>query len=205
MVTGDIIDNNNAFLPTASTFFSLIDAMLPARRGYVAGGRAFGVMGNHDYIDDGIAAAKAFNKAGLKMLHNRHEVIGRGKGRLQLAGLDYPPLGRGRNLIMQEYFKATSAKLQSNLPVVLLNHNPADFEFLKTQKVDIVLSGHTHGGQINFSHKQDSYLNGARWFYKYYVDHYAELGSQLYVNRGLGHWFPLRVSCPPEITVLVLT
>lgn len=205
VVTGDIIDNNNAFLPTASTFFALIDAMLPARRGYVAGGRAFGAMGNHDYIDDGVKAAAAFNSAGLRMLQNDVQIIGRGKGKLQLAGLDYPPLGRGRSEIMQRYFKHTQAKLRTELPTILLNHNPADFEFLKTQKVDLVLSGHTHGGQINFSKEQSSYLNGAHWMYKYYVDHYSEHGSQLYVNRGLGHWFPLRVSCPPEISVFVLS
>lgn len=205
VVTGDIIDTNNAFLPTASTFFALIDAMLPARRGYVAGGRAFGVMGNHDYIDDGYKAIKAFDAAGLRMLQNDVRLIGRGKGRLQLAGLDYPPLGRGRREVMQKYFLETQSRLRADLPVALLNHNPADFEYLKTQKVDLVLSGHTHGGQIIFSQKQDSYLNGARWLYKYYVDHYSEQGSQLYVNRGLGHWFPLRVSCPPEISVFVLS
>lgn len=205
VVTGDIIDNNNAFLPTASTFFALIDAMLPERRGYVAGGRVFGAMGNHDYIDDGVKAAAAFNSAGLRMLQNDVQIIGRGKGKLQLAGLDYPPLGGGRSEIMQRYFRHTQGQLRAGLPTILLNHNPADFEFLKTQKVDLVLSGHTHGGQINFSQKQNSYLNGAHWIYKYYVDHYSEYGSQLYVNRGLGHWFPLRVSCPPEISVFVLS
>ena len=205
VVTCDIIDNNNAFLPTASTFFSLIDAMLPARRTYVSGGRAFGVMGNHDYIDDGLTAAQAFEKSGLRMLRNQVKLIGRGLGRMQLAGLDYPPLGRGRHQIMQQYYSETRSKLRADLPTVLLNHNPADFEYLKSEKIDLVLSGHTHGGQINFSQKQNSYLNGAHWIYKYYVDHYLEQGSQLYVNRGLGHWFPLRVSCPPEITVIVLT
>jgi len=192
-VTGDIIDNNNAFLPTAGTFFALMNSMLP--------GRVFGVLGNHDYIDDGRAAAKGFTDAGLRILLNEVVTLKRGNGRLQLGGLDYPRLGQSRPAAMQNYFASLTPARKPEIPLVLLNHHPSDFEYLKHQKVDLVLSGHTHGGQINFSSNRNSFLNGAGWGYKYYVDLYAEHGSQLYVNRGLGHWFPLRIACPPEVTV----
>jgi len=196
VVTADIIDNNNVFLPTAGTFFSLLNAMLP--------GKIFGVLGNHDYIDDGRAAAKSFGEAGLRILLNEMVVIVRGRGKLQLGGLDYPRLGQSRPKAMQNYFASLKSTLTQDKPLILMNHHPSDFEYLKHQKVDLVLSGHTHGGQINFSSNRDSLLNGASWGYKYYVDHYSEFGSQLYVNRGLGHWFPLRVTCPPEVTVFTL-
>lgn len=205
LVTGDIIDNNNAFLPVAGTFFSLLDAMLPPSTGLRAGGRVFGVLGNHDYIDDGRAAAKAFRTSGLNILHNEAVTLSRGRGKFSLGGLDYPPLGKSRMTAMQTYFETMRASAQKDLPLLLMNHHPSDFEYLKTQKVDLVLSGHTHGGQISFSSRRDSLLNGASWGYRYYVDLYNEQGSQLYVNRGLGHWFPLRISCPPEITVITLT
>ncbi|MFO1472214.1 MAG: metallophosphoesterase [Turneriella sp.] len=195
-VTGDIIDNNNAFLPTAGTFFALMNSMLP--------GRVFGVLGNHDYIDDGRAAAKGFSEAGLRILLNEVVTLKRGKGQLQLGGLDYPRLGQSRPAAMQNYFASLKPALKPETPLVLLNHHPSDFEYLKYQKVDLVLSGHTHGGQINFSSNRNSFLNGASWGYKYYVDLYEEQGSQLYVNRGLGHWFPLRITCPPEVTVFTL-
>ncbi len=196
LVTGDIIDNNNAFLPTAGAFSALLNALLP--------GRVFGVLGNHDYIDDGRAAAKAFTEAGLRILLNEVVTLKRGRGKLQLGGLDYPRLGQSRPAAMQNYFAALAPALRREIPLVLMNHHPSDFEYLKHQKVDLVLSGHTHGGQINFSSHRDSLLNGASWGYKYYVDLYAEQGSQLYVNRGLGHWFPLRITCPPEVTVFTL-
>jgi len=105
---------------------------------------------------------------------------------------------------MQSYFAEVAAQRTVGAPFFLLNHTPADFEFLKQQRIDLVLSGHTHGGQINFSKAQNTLLNGAHWVYKYYIDYYTEQGSQLYVNRGLGHWFPLRINCPPEITVITL-
>lgn len=200
-VTGDIIDNNNAFLPTAGTFFALLNSLLPPSTELRAGGRVFGVLGNHDYIDDGRAAAKGFTEAGLRILLNEVVTLRRGQGKLQLGGLDYPRLGQSRPAAMQNYFAALTPALRPEIPLVLMNHHPSDFEYLKHQKVDLVLSGHTHGGQINFSPNRNSFLNGASWGYKYYVDLYAEQGSQLYVNRGLGHWFPLRITCPPEVTV----
>jgi predicted MPP superfamily phosphohydrolase len=198
LVTGDIIDNNNVFLPVAGNFFALLRAMLPW-------GHVLGVMGNHDYIDNGDKAAQSFGDAGMNILRNELFDIKRGRGGLQVVGLDYPPMGQGRGEMMQKYFRGVQKNLRANLPVIVLNHHPSDFDFLKTQKVDLVLSGHTHGGQINFSQNRESLLNGGRWAYKYYVDHYEENGSQLYVNRGLGHWFPLRISCPPEITVFTIS
>jgi uncharacterized protein len=197
LVTGDIIDNNNAFLPIAATFFALLDSICP--------GNVLAILGNHDYIDHGDAAAAAFTSAGVHVLRNEVIQAKRGRGRLQFGGLDYPPFGRSRKIAMQEYYARTRKQLVEGRPTVLLNHHPSDFEYLKTQPIDLILSGHTHGGQINFSENRNSILNGASWGYKYYVDLYEESGSQLYVNRGLGHWFPLRISCPPEITIFTLT
>lgn len=201
-VTGDIIDNNNAFLPVAGNFFARLRSLLPW-------GHVVGVMGNHDYIDNGDKAAQSFGDAGMNVLRNEIFDVKRGRGVLQVAGLDYPAfVFRGqrseRGEIAQAYFLEVQKKLRADKPVVVLNHHPSDFEFLKKERVDLVLSGHTHGGQIQFSQNRESLLNGARWGYKYYVDHYEENGAQLYVNRGLGHWFPLRVGCPPEITVFTL-
>lgn len=202
-VTGDIIDNNNAFLPIAGHFFAQLRRLLPW-------GHVIGVMGNHDYIDNGDKAAQSFGDAGVNMLRNEIFDLKRGRGNIQVAGLDYPfSVVRGqrsaRAEIAAEYFADVQKRLRADRPVIVLNHHPSDFEFLKKERVDLVLSGHTHGGQINFSKNRSSFLNGASWGYKYYVDHYEENGAQLYVNRGLGHWFPLRIDCPPEITVFTLT
>lgn len=204
VVTGDIIDNNNAFLPVAQRYFARLASLVGNLNATTAAPRLVGVLGNHDLIDDGFTAAVGLAHSGLYILRNEVLILRRGKGTLQLAGLDYPPLGRGRSEIMQRYFQELQQKRQVVTPLVLLNHNPADFEYLKTQNIDLVLSGHTHGGQINFTRSQSTLVNAAGWVYKYYVDHYIEQGSQLYVNRGLGHWFPLRVNCPPEITVITL-
>lgn len=202
VVTGDIIDSNNVFLPVAARYFRAIEQIVPqSKKGPP---RLLGVLGNHDLIDDGEAVAKGLTQAGLKILRNSSVTITRGRGSLQIAGLDYPRDMSSRFSIMQNYFAQTQASLKREIPLVVLNHHPSDFEFLKTQRVDLALSGHTHGGQINFSEDRASPLNATTYIYKYYIDHYSEAASQLYVNRGLGHWFPLRIHCPPEITVLTL-
>lgn len=128
---------------------------------------------------------------------------------LQIVGLDYPTIGgRPRALdrlaVSQEYFRTAHAGARPEWPTLVLNHHPGDFVYLRNEDVDLVLSGHMHGGQVLLSTDRDSPLALASNVAAYYIDLYQENGRQLYVNRGLGHWFPLRVQCPPEITLLTL-
>jgi predicted MPP superfamily phosphohydrolase len=86
------------------------------------------------------------------------------------------------------------------LPRVLLCHNPSYFE-RSAGKVDLQLSGHTHGGQVNLV------VRPAELFMKYgwIAGLYERSGSKLYVNRGFGTAGPpVRVGAPPEITRVVL-
>ncbi|MBV6492644.1 MAG: 3',5'-cyclic adenosine monophosphate phosphodiesterase CpdA [Turneriella sp.] len=198
-VTGDIIDNNNLFLPTAGKFIADLQKLLPW-------GHILGIMGNHDFIDNGEKASQSYGDAGMNVLRNEFTLLKRGKGILQVVGLDYPPITiKSRMAASKKYFNTVKKNLREENPTIVLNHHPSDFGYLKNEKVDLVLSGHTHGGQIVLSKNRDSLLNCGGWLYKYYVDLYEENGVQLNVNRGLGHWFPLRIDCPPEITVFTLT
>lgn len=200
VVTGDIIDNNNYFLPVAGRFFRKLEPHF--KHGM------YGIPGNHDHIDDPLEAARAFNKAGLNMLINRSVILKRGRGELNLAGLDYPRPAR-RNLsrrmqISEKYYRQTELQFKKERPVILMNHHPTDFIYQQHKNIDLVLSGHTHGGQFVFSSDRESPLAITKIWYPYFIDHYTENNTQLYVNRGLGHWFPLRINCPPEITVFTL-
>lgn len=215
VITGDIIDNDNRYLPVAGLF---LRRLLECSRHGV-----FVVSGNHDFIDDGEEALAAFARVGrspvsgvsgqgvgVTVLRNTMSVLQRGAGALQFVGLDYPTIGgRPRALdrlaVSQDYFRAASAPTRREWPTVVLNHHPGDFVYLRNEEVDLVLSGHMHGGQVLFSTDRDSPLALASNVASYYIDLYEENGRQLYVNRGLGHWFPLRVQCPPEITLLTLS
>ncbi|MDW8306254.1 MAG: metallophosphoesterase [Leptospiraceae bacterium] len=201
LVTGDIIDNNNYFLPVAARFFASLKEAFPMGM--------YGVLGNHDFIMDGEEVATQLTGAGLRMLRNETLWLGRGRQTINLMGLDFPPVPRAshhrRIKYMQKFFAQAKKSVKEGYPTILLNHHPSDFEVLKNEDVDLVLSGHTHGGQFMFSQNRESPLALASNWYRYYIGHYEENGRQLYVNRGLGHWFPLRINCPTEITVIELT
>ena len=199
VVTGDIIDNNNAFIPEAGRFFRRLSTHFPGM---------FGVLGNHDYIHDAEPVFGRLPLSGLELLRNRVVRIRRGTGILQILGMDYPGRRMGnsgeRLRMAQAFYRETAAQVAPQWPTILLNHHPSDYSFLRRERIDLILSGHTHGGQIVFSDDRESPLAPASAFFPYYRGMYQEGPSRLYVSPGVGHWFPLRVNTPPEITVFEL-
>jgi hypothetical protein len=88
-------------------------------------------------------------------------------------------------------------------PVILLAHEPDILPDIARYNVDLMLSGHTHGGQVRipFMPLLDLPVYG-----RHYVEGLFRYGpTQLYVNRGIGAvGVPFRFRCPPEITVITL-
>jgi predicted MPP superfamily phosphohydrolase len=95
------------------------------------------------------------------------------------------------------------AKVPESMPVLVLTHSPGLFPVLAQREVDLVLSGHSHGGQVRLP------ILGALWVPKGTDDlvagWYEDRGSHLFVSRGIG-WSiaPLRLWCPPEMALIEL-
>ncbi|MBO0724163.1 MAG: metallophosphoesterase [Blastocatellia bacterium] len=161
----------------------------------------FAVLGNHDHWTDGAMMRAALADQGIHVLCNESERIERGSSYIRLAGVDDLMVKRDNlwQALEETYWDETR---------ILLSHNPAIIREAARAGVDLVLSGHTHGGQINWrllTGRQDR--KTARWLRRpsrRLMRGHAQLGStQLYVNRGLGTVVvPLRYGCPPEITLL---
>jgi len=163
----------------------------------------YAVLGNHDVLIGRKQVASALTANGITVLINAHLPIQRGSARIWLAGLDDPLMGLpnpGRAI-------PDSIRKKPDEPIILLCHGPDYADFLLArpvgQSIALMLSGHTHGGQIRLP------LLGALELPplgKKYVEGLFQLDRmQLYVNRGLGTvGLPFRLNCPPEITLLTL-
>lgn len=187
-------------------------AQLRSRYGVVA------VLGNHDYYQHRARATvtTALEQIGITVLWN------------QIAypfGAQLPVVGLA-DLWSGEFQPATVlGQLAPELPRLVLSHNPDSAVPLRRWRVDLQLSGHTHGGQIvlpNGEPLQSLLLRWRRRMPRAIACHlwkectkvivhwewsqgYHRVGqNQLYVNRGLGSYFPGRWHCPPELTLLEL-
>ena len=101
---------------------------------------------------------------------------------------------------MRPDLKAALSRVRPDLATVLLAHQPRYVETAAEEGIDLQLSGHTHGGQINPGFRPID------WFFRYVAGRYDVGATQLYVNRGFGTAGPpSRVGAPPEVTVVVLT
>ena len=161
----------------------------------------FAVLGNHDHWTDGAMMREALARQGIRVLCNESTRIERGSSHIRLAGVDDLMVKRDDLRLALEETSWYETR-------ILLSHNPAIIREAARAGVDLVLSGHTHGGQINWrllTGRKDRKI--ARWLRRpsrRLMRGHAHLGStQLYVNRGLGTVIvPLRYGCPPEITLL---
>ena len=154
------------------------------------------VTGNHEYYSGHQQWVTELERLGLRYLRNTRETLTRGAGRLDIAGItdvtgrsfdDSPDLGaalRGRD---------------DADPVVLLAHQPVQVEAAAAARVDLQLSGHTHGGQLYpFHHVVALAQPGVSGLSK--VD-----DTWLYVTNGAGFWGPpVRVGAPPDISIIEL-
>jgi len=163
----------------------------------------YAALGNHDVIAGAAEVESALRGSGIGVVRNSYLPIERGSGRLWLAGLDDPLTGQ------PDLNAAIPEKIRSlrNEPVVLLCHAPDYATSVQShpagQAVSLILSGHTHGGQIRLPFLGALVLPPMG---QKYVEGWYQLGGmRLYVNRGIGTiGLPFRLDCPPEITVFTL-
>ena len=160
----------------------------------------YAVLGNHD------CAVKHYKQAvndelqshGTPVLNNRSLPIERNGARVWLAGTGDALCN---DFGLEQALPAPAQR--DGESVILLAHEPDVLPLVATHNVDLMLTGHTHGGQVRFPFLPAMFLPelGQR-----YIEGLYRLGpTQLYVNRGVGTVnLPFRFNCPPEITLITL-
>lgn len=161
-------------------------------------GGKFGVLGNHDHWMGSDKIREIFKKCDIVDLSNDVRLLSRGDDKLNLAGVD-------SCTVCADNLDAVLAKLDSEYPTILLAHEP-DFahESSQTGRIDLQISGHSHGGQLIIPIVETTPFRGPNST-KYPVGLYKVGEMTQYTSKGLGtNSFRIRINCKPEITIITL-
>jgi predicted MPP superfamily phosphohydrolase len=161
-------------------------------------GRVFACRGNHDF-EAPKTVAKALDAVGARLLVDEAVTVDTPAGPVQIVGIDFHFAERARRT---KAVCDSHPRVPGHTRIVLL-HDPGAFRHLPDGEADLVLSGHTHGGQLGLLT-----LGLPHTFVSAFTkipDHglWALGRNRLYVHRGTGHYgFPLRVGVPGEESLL---
>ena len=188
VMTGDLLSVSNRYLKALPPILGRLDAPLGK----------FACLGNHDFhfgpVEEKILCLE---ESGFTVLRNHGVVIEYRDERFGLAGVD-------------DYWKGVPdtesalREIPDGVPTILLSHIPDFVAELEEHNPVLVISGHTHGGQICVG--KETALYTASDFGGKFRSGLIETGNtRVYISRGIGAAnIPLRRKCPPQIPILVL-
>jgi hypothetical protein len=185
LLTGDYVCFHRGAIPRLSLSLSRLPSSVPR----------VAVLGNHDHLCDGPGIRLALERLGIVVLQNEHAVVEVRGERLAVVGVDDPRTRR------HDPVRAFAGVPE--LPMIALAHDPSAADALVPYGPALILSGHTHGGQIRIPGLTERVAGrmGQR-----YLAGMFELSERttLFVSRGLGASVPVRVASPPEVPILTL-
>ena len=182
--TGDVIDLDCI---DVGPVFRALQAIEPPLGNYL-------VLGNHDELDDPDRLRSIATASGITVLDDSTIRIVRNGKELVIGGIQWArtPEACRRRL---------DRTVSSHDVDLLLSHNPKAFDHAAELRIPLVLSGHTHGGQIARRNRPDANLAIA---HRRSAGVYEHGESRLFVTVGVGAWFPLRMNCPAEVVILTV-
>jgi predicted MPP superfamily phosphohydrolase len=196
VLTGDFVHKGYRYVDLVAATLSRLSAPCGV----------YAVLGNHDYsVRNALgfrrfrhlhrAVATALTAHGIRVLHNEAVPLCRGEDRLYVVGLEDL---WSRALDLDRAFDG----LAPSVPAVVLAHNPRTVERLANRRCDLMLSGHTHGGQVHLPGIGRPTLG--RKARRFAAGLYQYRQTQVYVNKGVGFGFKFRFGVRPEVAVLSL-
>ena len=207
VVTGDIADDRTLLKPAMERV-----ALAAAKYG------AFASLGNHEYLHDIRVTRPLLESSPVPLLVSNGRTVNIGRARLFIGGADDPMHMHGD---IAHMLRPSIEKVAAHAPRdadfrLLLCHRPEGLGPAADTGFDLVLSGHTHGGQLGLFGRSllEKVRPGIGWWGRYErarpvtpaarVSRLASTPTRLYTSSGFGHWFPFRVGCPTEMPVVVL-
>ena len=200
VITGDLVDSGHTDIDIAISFAEEAARIAPV---YYVTGNHEARLSQYDRLRNGLEAA------GVSMLEDRAVELERDGEKITLVGLSDPDF-TVRGDVFGEVPAMVSTKLESladteSSYTILLSHRPELFESYASSGIDLVLSGHAHGGQFRLPFIGGLVAPNQGLFPKYDAGVYMESSTQMVVSRGIGNSIiPVRFNNRPEIVMVEL-
>ena len=199
VITGDLIDSRHTDIGIALEFARQIIKIAPV----------YYVSGNHEArVREYVDLRMGLTEAGVIVLENQKVQISKDSESITLMGIQDPSFrtdylfGDAESESRQEI---TSLQNESDGYTVLLSHRPELFDLYVDTGVDLVFSGHAHGGQFRLPVFGGLVAPNQGFFPKYDAGQFSEENTTMIVSRGVGNSIiPFRINNPPEIVVVEL-
>ena len=195
VITGDIVDSRKTDVQIARDFINKASKIAPVY--YVTGNHEARV--NEENRIDNVALDE-----NITILHNEDVLIQKGESEIQIIGVDdpdYVSVTYSEDYMNYELEKYSNDKHFK----ILLSHRPELFDAYVSNNIDIIFSGHAHGGQFRLPFVGGIIAPHQGLFPKYDSGLYTENNTNMVVSRGIGNSiFPFRINNPPEIIIVTL-
>jgi len=187
VITGDLIDHS---------LNNIMDDLEPLSK---LNAPCYFILGNHEYFHNPEQAIQHIRSLGIRPLLNNCVIIEKHNRRFNLIGVN-DLTGERIGLFPADYKQAFS-KSDPSLSTIILAHQPKTIEMIDNYSFDLMLSGHTHGGQIFpfglLVMIDQPYLAGL---------HQHSVNKQIFISRGTGYWGPpIRILSPSEISQIIIS
>ena len=198
VLTGDLIDSNHTNLEVALSFARQAVKIAPC----------YFVTGNHEaWVGSQYEELKtSLENAGVTVLQDEAIELNYGDECIQLIGLNDPDFSERDSFLSESILETKLSEINiSNGFTILLSHRPEYFNVYQNKNIDLVLSGHAHGGQFRLPFLGGVIAPNQGFFPKYDAGTYTENGTTMIVSRGIGNSIiPFRVNNRPEIVLVEL-
>ena len=196
VITGDLIDSRRTDVDIALRFAASAMEIAPVY--YVTGNHEGRLGTEFSQLETGLKAA------GVTVLRNESVILEQDGQQIQLLGMD--DITFYSENAEHQFSENLKALKDDELYTVLLSHKPNLLPLYAEAGMDLVFSGHAHGGQFRLPWIGGILAPDQGFFPKYDSGLYTMENTTMMVSRGLGNsLFPFRVNNPPEIVVVQLT
>jgi len=199
-VTGDLIDSRFTDMEIAMEFVHGVTEIAPV----------YYVTGNHEArTDEYSELVEQLVQAGVVILNDESIEIENGSEAIRLMGVNDPEFtAQGDAYVGNAYVmdaKLTAMLTEDSTYTILLSHRPELFDVYAYNNIDLVLSGHAHGGQVRLPFIGGLAAPNQGFFPQYSEGVYEKSRTKMVVSRGLGNSiFPIRINNHPELVVITL-